>query len=210
MIIIEEAFLNLEPAKQLRILNAACKEFSEQGFERASTNRIVKEAGIGKGMLFYYFNSKKELYYYLVEKGIEFVLKEYLDKINLNQTDLIEKYKEAALIKMKAYSVNPYIFTFLGSLLFASDIDLPEKLLKLLEEARSKAFINLYKNIDTSLFREDIAPELIIKLIKWTSDGYEKELTANFKGQKLSEVDMSPYWESFFQYLEALKKIYYK
>jgi TetR/AcrR family transcriptional regulator len=60
-------FENVESEKQRIILNAALKEFADKGYEQASTNQIVKDAGIGKGMLFYYFTTKKKLYAYLVD-----------------------------------------------------------------------------------------------------------------------------------------------
>ena len=45
-------FLNLELEKQDRIINAAIKEFAQKGYDKASTNEIVKEAGISKGLLY--------------------------------------------------------------------------------------------------------------------------------------------------------------
>ena len=36
-------------------------EFAQSGFEKASTNEIVKRSNISKGSLFNYFNSKKDL-----------------------------------------------------------------------------------------------------------------------------------------------------
>ncbi|MGK7378723.1 TetR/AcrR family transcriptional regulator [Planococcus sp. 1R117A] len=56
-----EKFKNLENKKKQTILNAALQEFAENGYQQASTNRIVKNAGIGKGMLFYYLESKRQL-----------------------------------------------------------------------------------------------------------------------------------------------------
>jgi len=88
-IVITEKFAALEPAKQERILSAALEEFAEQGYERASTNRIVKKAGIGKGMLFYYFKSKRELFEYLIEYGISFVVDEYLNRIDGEEPDFL-------------------------------------------------------------------------------------------------------------------------
>lgn len=202
-------FSNLEPAKRTRILNAAYKEFAEQGYDKASTNRIVKEAGIGKGMLFYYFNSKKELYHYLIKNGIDFIINDYLSLIDENVMDYIEKQKYAAQIKMQAYSENPYIFEFFGGIYINND-ELPEILAQRLMEVRELAYSKVFMNIDTSLFRDDLPPELIMKLIRWTLDGYEKELVAGFKGKKLSSIDMDPYWDEFYEYLEVLKKIYYK
>jgi len=48
-----EKFLKLDDEKKDRILNAAMKEF-RYGYVKASTDIIVKEAGISKGLLFHY------------------------------------------------------------------------------------------------------------------------------------------------------------
>ncbi|MGI6412409.1 MAG: FtsX-like permease family protein [Syntrophomonadaceae bacterium] len=58
MKVINTRFYSLEKDKQERIINAALKEFARSGYERASTNVIIKEAEISKGSLFNYFNSK--------------------------------------------------------------------------------------------------------------------------------------------------------
>jgi TetR/AcrR family transcriptional regulator len=44
------------------ILRAALKEFSEEGFAGARTDRIAKAAGVNIALLFYYFTSKDRLY----------------------------------------------------------------------------------------------------------------------------------------------------
>ena len=82
-------FENVEVEKKRVILNAALKEFADKGYEQASTNQIVKDAGIGKGMLFYYFTSKKKLYSYLVDYCIEVLEKEYLEQVDYSHTDLL-------------------------------------------------------------------------------------------------------------------------
>lgn len=70
---ITEAFYKLEPDKQQRILEAVLKEFATQGYDKASTNRIVQEAGIAKGMLFYYFKNKQELFRYALQHSIKYL-----------------------------------------------------------------------------------------------------------------------------------------
>lgn len=53
---------NLDPAQQLRLLDAARQEFSARGYVEASLNRIVAAAGISKGALYYYFEDKADLF----------------------------------------------------------------------------------------------------------------------------------------------------
>lgn len=45
-----------------RILREAASEFAQLGFEQASINTIAERAGIGKGTIYLYFSSKRDLF----------------------------------------------------------------------------------------------------------------------------------------------------
>ena len=98
---IVERFEKLEDRKQRLIRQAALAEFAAHGYAKASTNRIVKAAGIGKGMLFYYFTSKQELYEYLVKYSLEFIQSRYLDRVDAEEPDLIERLTQLARLKLE-------------------------------------------------------------------------------------------------------------
>jgi len=55
-------FDNLAPERREHILSAAQEEFLRNGYEGASLNTIISEAGISKGSLYYYFEDKTDLY----------------------------------------------------------------------------------------------------------------------------------------------------
>ncbi|MFC1650724.1 TetR/AcrR family transcriptional regulator [Candidatus Latescibacterota bacterium] len=55
-------FKNLEPERRKSILAAAQNEFIKNGYDSASLNTIIAEAGISKGSLYYYFEDKSDLY----------------------------------------------------------------------------------------------------------------------------------------------------
>jgi len=55
-------FDNLLPERREHILSAAQEEFLRNGYEGASLNTIISEAGISKGSLYYYFEDKTDLY----------------------------------------------------------------------------------------------------------------------------------------------------
>jgi len=202
--------MKLEPEKRKKILDAAYQEFTQHGYEYASTNRIVKKANIAKGMLFYYFNSKKELFHYLISSGIDYMLNEYFNKIDERETDFIEKYRQMARIKMESYIENPHIFHFLGTV-YVNELDkLPDELKKRLFDVRNLAYTKTFDNIDKSLFREDMDPDDVIKLIYLTLLGYEKQLVERLKNQDMANMDYTSYWEEYDKILDLLKKVYYK
>jgi len=62
-------FENLEPERQERIIAAAAEEFAERGYAGASVNRILESAGLSKGVLYYYFEDKKDLFATAVERA---------------------------------------------------------------------------------------------------------------------------------------------
>ncbi|MBU2962695.1 TetR/AcrR family transcriptional regulator [Citreicella sp. C3M06] len=56
-----------DPDKRRQILDGAWRIFVEQGFDAASMNSICKAAGVSKGTLYVYFDSKEDLFVALIE-----------------------------------------------------------------------------------------------------------------------------------------------
>ncbi|HAG42911.1 MAG TPA: TetR family transcriptional regulator, partial [Clostridium sp.] len=106
-------FLNLDMEKQDRILNAAMKEFAQKGFEKASTNEIVKEADISKGLLFHYFKDKKNLFLFLYDHCIDVSTNEFYKKINLDEKDFFIRLNQMCIIKFELLNKYPEMFRFI-------------------------------------------------------------------------------------------------
>lgn len=204
-----KTFKNLDNDKQKRIINAALKEFSKKDFEQASTNQIVKDAEIGKGMLFYYFNSKKELYFYLINYCLEITEEKYLNVIDMSERDLFKRLKNMAYIKLRFLKNYPDAMDFLGKTYLNSFDHLNEKLKSKIIALQKKSYTQLYGNIDYSLFRVDIDAKKSFDLIRWSFDGYEKEMTHRLRGQDISSIDYDAYWEEFYEYLDIMKTSFY-
>ncbi|MFP2960552.1 TetR/AcrR family transcriptional regulator [Myxococcus sp. 1LA] len=52
----------LDPERRQTLLDVAAEEFAEHGFDGASYNRILERAGFSKGVAYYYFEGKDDLY----------------------------------------------------------------------------------------------------------------------------------------------------
>lgn len=63
-----KAFYNLNDDKQKMILNAAVKEFSNKLFDEASVNQIIKDINMPRGSFYLYFENKKDIYLYILDK----------------------------------------------------------------------------------------------------------------------------------------------
>lgn len=57
--------------KLSRLFKAATERFGEEGFNETTMDSIAEEAGVSKGTLYYYFDSKEELFLELLLNWIE-------------------------------------------------------------------------------------------------------------------------------------------
>jgi len=64
-------FARMPAEKRERLLMIAAREFGLHGYEAASMNRILDEAGIGKSSAYYYFEDKADLFCSVVEHSVE-------------------------------------------------------------------------------------------------------------------------------------------
>ena len=83
-----EKIFKLKKEKQDRMINAALKIFAVNGYQKASTDDIVKEAGISKGLLFHYFGSKAGVYTFMYEYSSRFMTMELERAVSLREKDL--------------------------------------------------------------------------------------------------------------------------
>jgi len=65
-----DLFEKLPIEKQEIILNAGLTEFSTKPYAEANTDNITSACGISKGLLFYYFGSKKNFYLYCLSHSL--------------------------------------------------------------------------------------------------------------------------------------------
>ncbi|WP_368490552.1 TetR/AcrR family transcriptional regulator [Clostridium sp. BJN0013] len=206
-------FLSLEPEKQQYIINAAMKEFAQKGFKNASTNEIVKAANIGKGMLFHYFNSKKDLYLYLYDYSVKIFIKDLVEKTDLKEKDIFNRLRQRALLEIEIINKYPDMFDFIMSASIEESDDVKSDL-----ELRNKKMMNnrldrYFKDFDTSKFKEDIDLKQAVKVITWTLEGISGISTEEYKKLKSLSLTQSYYeeiLEKMDSYIKLLKKCFYK
>lgn len=203
-------FENVEVEKKRAILNAAFKEFADKGYKQASTNQIVKDAGIAKGMLFYYFTNKKKLYSYLVDHCIEILEKEYLERVDYSDTDLFERLKIVSKVKWEFLLTYPEEINFISTLFMKNPDQLENGLNERFHAIQEKWTSVLYKNIDFSLFRTDVDSKKAFELIQWSLHGYEEKLKYQLRDRVISEIDYELYFKEFYEYVDLLKTVFYR
>ncbi|MBL4953236.1 TetR/AcrR family transcriptional regulator [Neobacillus sp. OS1-32] len=203
-------FLNLDKEKQDRIINAAIKEFAQKGYDSASTNEIVKEAGISKGLLFHYFQNKKQLYLFLFDYCYELIATEFYQKIDLSETDFFKRMRAAVTIKMELLSVYPALFHFLQAVYIEDSREIKAEFAEKYQQLLETNFAKMYENIDITKFRDDIDLEKILKIITWTFEKLSDEELNKAKFLPTHEIDYQQVSMKAEQYFEVLIKVFYK
>ncbi|WP_100489288.1 TetR/AcrR family transcriptional regulator [Sporolactobacillus pectinivorans] len=127
----------MEETKEKAILTAAIHEFAVKGFAQASTNRIAKSAGVSKGLVFHYYDSKEKLF----EESVVYAIHFSMDELDYNQWDFtgnvignFKKYSEQELQFCKNY---PDIYQLVLTAFTRPPKELTDKMTKLFKEMES-------------------------------------------------------------------------
>lgn len=203
-----QKFLKLDDSKKERIFKAICEEFTAYTYEDASTNRIVEKAGISKGTLFNYFGCKEGMHNAVLDYAWEFFQAQGIHDFKTN--DFIERCHLIAQDKLKIYKKAPYIMDFLVNLHLSDCPQIPSDIKNKIEKMMVKSTKRLYANVDTSLFRHDINPESLMRLIRYTFDGYLAEITNRMKIESFKPEMFDSFVEDHNNLLIEMKKLYYR
>ena len=85
----EEQYKAIREEKKAQIREAALQLFAMEGYHGTSISKIAKKAGISKGLLYNYFDSKEEVIRDILEDGID----KSLGGLDLNNDGVLESYE---------------------------------------------------------------------------------------------------------------------
>lgn len=106
-------FFDLKKEKQDRMINGALKVFALYGYAHASTDEIVREAGISKGLLFHYFENKVGVYSFVFDYCTRFLMLELSSQYVGREADYFEIERVKLVALMKCAETYPYLPLFL-------------------------------------------------------------------------------------------------
>lgn len=165
-----ERFFELKKEKQDRMINSALKVFSQYGYRHASTDEIVKGAGISKGLLFHYFESKIGLYAFLYDYATRFVTLELTTYVEKNENRYFELYTQILTAKTYSMAQYPYIFLFLNKADEETDLDALSEISERRQKYR-RIMEALRERADITVFAPEIDYRKIGEILDFTIDG---------------------------------------
>jgi AcrR family transcriptional regulator len=203
-------FAALPSEKQDRIINAAMKEFVRKGYEHASTNEMVKGAGISKGLLFHYFNNKKELFLSLYDYGVEKIMSSLYARINLEEKDFFIRFRQNQQLKWGLLMQYPELFEFLQAAYVETASDIKPCVEQRNKGLTQDAIGKMFEGIDRSKFKEGLDIDKVINIIVWTFQGFAEDKTEHAKAAQIDPAEYERMAKEADEYIELLIRSFYK
>lgn len=201
-----EKFLSLSEEKQNLIIDAAFTCFGTNGYKKASISDIATSAGVSKALIFHYFGTKKALYLYLIELCGNILSNEINEKFDNSITDFFDRIKLLTNIKISVMKKHPAMLSFLNGVYFENDDEVKADIKTILANDQGENLRNriTFKGMDTSKFKDDIDPKLVMKILTWLTEGYISKLTGK------TEFDFDALCREFDECINLFKKNFYK
>ena len=191
-------FFDLKKEKQDRMINAALKVFAMQGYKHASTDDIVKEAAISKGLLFHYFESKLGVYEFVYEYSVRYMVLELSTMVSKMESNLFEVMKQIEFARMNVMKGYPYMQQFLNR---SMSEDVSEVLLA--TEDKRRILEEEYNRLDAQIkytgFPAGVDGHKLHKMLDFTIKGLmtERFMEDSFQPEML--------YEEIADYLDMMK-----
>jgi AcrR family transcriptional regulator len=182
--------------RRIEILRAAGRIFYLKGFEGTKMEDIAKEAGIGKGTLYGYFDSKQQLFEQMIAYNRELHIRSIKSILDTGEC-FREKF--TALARYQAELISEHIGIFnamayskvmareLGALFLEQSVMVGELIKKQVIEAVKKGEL-----------RSDLDPEIVVSIILGT--------ITQHCGQKIIFYNVPPEDMDFDAFVDAVLK----
>lgn len=199
-----EKFINLPDDKKNAIINAGLTAFSKSGYKKCSVSDIAFLAGIAKSMIFHYFRTKKNMYFYLLEFIRNEIVDDFLQKKINEESDFFERIRLATEVKVTILKKYPCAVPFIMSFCFETDKEVADEIKIRLAQGFNFSTSFALKDIDRKKFKPGVDPDLVLKMLHTYSEGFMA------KAQYLPVFDIDEITAEFYQCLNMLRQNLYK
>ena len=181
-------FNKLPAEKRERILEAAAKEFAANGYDGASLNHILDEAGISKGAAYYYFDDKADLYATTILHYSQ-ELMSVADPAHFSADGFWDELTAIYRHQFTSFAERPWVFGVVkagGSLSVETMTEGP--LAELWQQAQFLLVQLLRRGQELGVIRTDLPEELLLALVVAIDMAHDRWLFAHWS--ELSQADL--------------------
>ncbi|UKS25413.1 TetR/AcrR family transcriptional regulator [Paenibacillus sp. HWE-109] len=160
-----DRFERLPQQKKENIFQACLSEFATYGFDAASTNRIVKEAGIPKGSLFQYFGDKESLFLYVYRRVRQEKEQHLKDSSKDMPSDFLEAVLQILVINLEFFKIRPTCAQFMSVVARLRMHPLHHKIQEIGQQEDFRNNRKILSALPRDQIRDDIDLEDVLQLI---------------------------------------------
>jgi AcrR family transcriptional regulator len=186
-------FDRLSAKKQERILEAAAKEFSANGYDGASLNRILDAAGISKGAAYYYFDDKADLYTTTVlHYSRELMANLQIHVERLTAANFWDEFTDLYRQQFTGYAERPWVFGVAkagGTLSMETIMETP--LAELWEQAQVLLAQWLQRGRELGVIRGDLPEELLLSLLVALDEVHDRWLYTHWSELAADDLEQA-------------------
>ena len=191
-------FFSLPLEKQRAILNAGYRVFSQNAYKNSPMSQIAAEAG----MLFHYFQNKKELYLFLWDKCAEMTIEVLTEYGCYDQQELFVSMERGMRAKMALIRQYPDMANFTIRAFYEKDEQISADI-----QASYHRYFNFKAdrtrlNLDPAQFTPGLDIPMMYREMYWASEGYLWEMVQR------GDVDPERMEKDFRELTEFWKSIY--
>ncbi len=204
----KETFFNLNLDKQQRIIKAALEEFSVSGYEKTSLDNIIRRAGISKGGLYEYIESRDDLFLYLVEYCYERLYQSIYTALGgmgaVLPADPLSRTRLVSAVAVEFYINHPDIISFIVRASVVGQSDIRARIQQVLDHH----FQGLYAGADFGCAVYE--REQVISLLKWLLIKTRNDFLENMKSLARTALCREAYLKEWQFFLDVLGSGIYK
>jgi AcrR family transcriptional regulator len=141
-----------QTSKRERIIEAGLKLFANESYQAVTMDRVAEAAGVAKGTLYLYFQSKEDLYLGILTDGMESLARNYQASVD-PQADVKVRLRRAITVSIEFYDQRHDLLR----LMMTEEPRMPEARNRLREEWRDRGvrFFNslIEEGVQSGAFR---------------------------------------------------------
>ncbi len=175
-------FHRLSDNARRSLLEAAAREFAARGYDGASLSRIIEDAGISKGALYYYFDDKADLFATVTEHVWNDLLPERPLDLGSLTADTFWPLLGAAMAEMAQKGRERPWLVGMGRLIYwpPSSVD-AERIAAPLQEARAYLARLLERGRDLGVVRDDLPDELLAAVVAAAAEAADRYMVQHWE-----------------------------
>lgn len=191
----------LENRRKEAVFDAALDAFGRKGYRHARTDEIAHDAGMSKGLLFYYFGTKQALYLKTAEWLTARVESIVLDEDFWRIDDFFELMLYLTRACRTVVEKFPAAVNFSLGLFYPEHRDASRGLADWFSRQTDAMLDRYLVNVRLDKFRDDVDPRHVMDMLVWLADGWLHQRRS--RGQRIDLAAMAQEMEAWCEMLRT-------